>query len=80
MPIKANIDLEKANDIITQRVDNGLSCSLGDTVVVNSQEEPLLQMILSRHAVNVRVNDRISVGGAYMTVVPEWLTDAVIEW
>jgi len=80
MAIKANIDLSKAHDILTQRYDLNMNNSLGDTVIIHPDEEPLLQMILSRHAMNVRVNEKIEKGCMFMEVVPEWLVEAVIEW
>ena len=80
MGIKANIKLDTAREILERRWDNQLNCFLGDTIVVHPDEEPLLQMILSRHALNVRHNEKIEIGGAFLETVPEWLMGAVIEW
>ena len=80
MAIKGNVDLTKAHDILTKRYDMGAPNDLGDTVIINPDEEPLIQMILSRHAMNVRINEKIEKGQMFMQVVPAWLVDAVIKW
>lgn len=79
MAIKANIDLSKAKEIIDRRYHHQ-NCWLGDTVIVHPDEDPLNKMILSRHCMDVRENDKVVKGGAFMMNVPQWLLNAVIEW
>jgi hypothetical protein len=80
MAIKANVDLEKAHDILTTRYDTKQNCFLGEMIVVHPNTPPLMKVILSRHALTVRENERVELGGAFLQSVPEWLMDAVIEW
>jgi hypothetical protein len=80
MTIKANIDLSKAEKIFNRRYTMQQPCSLRCDVIVHSDEEPMYVVLLNRHAVNVRTNDKIKKGRAFMNVVPEWLLDAHIKW
>lgn len=80
MAIRGNINLEIAQQIIDQRWAAGVHSDMGETVIINSNEDPLVQVILTRHVSNVRVNDKVAVGELFMEVVPEWLVPAVIEW
>jgi len=80
MAIKANLDLVKVREIIERRYERSLNCFLGEMIIVHPNEEPIVKLILSRHTRNVRENEKVHVGGAYMTSIPEYLRSAVIEW
>ena len=80
MAIKGNVDLTKAVEIINRRYNGGITCFLGDTVVIHPNEEPINHLLLTRHAMNVRVNEKVAVGSAFFEVMPEWLVPAVIDW
>lgn len=77
MAIRTNVDLATAVEIINARYDANLNCYLGEIVIIHPDEEPVTHLMLTRHAMNVRVNEKVELGGAFMEVIPQWLVPAV---